>query len=128
MSPGLSENGFIVTMCPVIPEEKGPQGEGHQRALQGRGQIDPSRAGFPPTPVEQACSYLQMPPDVCRPPSIRSWRLPSSLPCLRAATLILGHTWLPTRERWRELTLYPSWWLPGPTWLADTLTLSTRHD
>lgn len=47
MSPGLSENGFIVTVRPVIPEEKGPQEKGHQRALQGRGRQTPSALASP---------------------------------------------------------------------------------
>lgn len=57
MSPGLSENGFIVTMCPVIPEKKRPQGEGHQWALQGGGQTDPFHTGSPPQ-LRGACLFL----------------------------------------------------------------------
>lgn len=84
MSPGLSENGFIVTVRPVIPEEKGPSA-----ALQGRGTQISSVLASP-----YSCgSCLLRPanaPEVRHPPSLRSWRLSSSLPWPRAATLSRG--------------------------------------
>lgn len=49
--PGLSEYGFIVTVCPVIPTEKeGPQGHGHRWARRTAGRTNPSAQAPPSVP------------------------------------------------------------------------------